>query len=319
MHRQTTKLASRFPRGKRFARKAERLGYATTYELHDRLLSNRTSRRRYAASSPQLDDLQQTALSALEADGCAVLSFSDLIGDRGLADAVLCRGDEFVVETDRGLEQAGDGDAQLHRRAGKEYVIRAHDREGEPLGLDDPWFRAAISDRLLGLANAYLRMWSKLSYVDFWYTVPQSESSERTASQLWHLDFDDRHLLKAFLYLSDVDAGAGPFEYVPGSQPRGRYGDIWRWTPLGTARVPEEEVSRRVPADEIRTFTAPRGTLILCNTSGLHRGGFATAKPRVLAAATFCSPASLAALSLRNYVVKDISAITSPAARFAVT
>ena len=54
-------------------------------------------------------------------------------------------------------------------------------------------------------------------------------------------------------------------------------------------------------ADAIKTFTAPRGTVILCNTSGLHRGGFSTAKPRVLATATYCSPASLRALSRRNY------------------
>jgi hypothetical protein len=58
-----------------------------------------------------------------------------------------------------------------------------------------------------------------------------------------------------------------------------------------------------VPGDAIRTFTAPRGTLIFCNTSGLHRGGFATSRPRVLATATYCSPASLAALSQRNYDV----------------
>ena len=51
----------------------------------------------------------------------------------------------------------------------------------------------------------------------------------------------------------------------------------------------------------MKTFTAPAGTLVLCNTSGFHRGGFATAKPRVLATATYCSPASLKSLTERNY------------------
>jgi hypothetical protein len=175
-----------------------------------------------------------------------------------------------------------------------------------------------VSDRLLGVANAYLRMWSKLSHVDFWYTVPQTAGTDRVASQLWHLDFDDRHLLKAFLYLVDVDEGTGPFEFVPGTQPGGRRGTFWRWTPQGAGRVSEEDVARRVPSAEIRTFTAPRGTLILCNTSGLHRGGFATERPRVLAAATYCSPASLAALSRRNYVPADPASLPSAAARFAV-
>jgi hypothetical protein len=138
-------------------------------------------------------------------------------------------------------------------------------------------------------------------YVDLWYTVPQSEDEERVASQTWHYDFDDKHLLKAFLYLDDVDEGAGPFEFVAGSQPGGRYHGVRPWQPMGYGRVPEEDVSREVPPDAIRTFTAPRGTLIFCNTSGLHRGGFATSHPRILATATYCSPASLAALSERSY------------------
>jgi hypothetical protein len=163
-------------------------------------------------------------------------------------------------------------------------------------------------------------MWAKLSYVDLWYTVPQAPGAERAASQLWHLDFDDKHLLKAFLYLNDVDEEAGPFEYVPGSQADGRYDSVWHWSPLRTGRIPDEQVRQTVPADGIKTFTAPRGTLILCNTSGLHRGGFSTAKPRVLATATYCSPASLHALSRRNFTPEqDALGTMSAAARFAVS
>jgi hypothetical protein len=154
---------------------------------------------------------------------------------------------------------------------------------------------------MLAVANAYLRMWAKLSYVDLWYTVPQPAEAERVASQLWHYDFDDRHLLKAFLYLDDVDKETGPFEYVAGSQPGGPHHAVRPWRPMGYGRVPEEVVQRSVPDEAIRTFAAPRGTIIFCNTSGLHRGGFATARARVLATATYCSPASLAALSQRNY------------------
>jgi hypothetical protein len=173
---------------------------------------------------------------------------------------------------------------------------------------------------MLDIANAYLQMWSKLSYVDLWYTVPQGQESERVASQLWHFDFDDKHLLKAFLYLEGVDTGTGPFEYVAGSQPGGPYHEVRPWKPMDYGRVPEEEVKAKVPDAAVRTFTAKRGTLIFCNTSGLHRGGFAKTKPRVLATATYCSPASLAALSERNYVLNpaDASAL-GPAARFAAS
>jgi len=188
------------------------------------------------------------------------------------------------------------------------------------LGADDAWLRACLSSRMLELANGYLRMWAKLTYVDLWYTVPQDEGSDRAASQLWHLDFDDKHLLKAFLYLNDVDADSGPFEYVSGSQPNGRYASVWHWSPRRTGRIPDEQVRSTVADDGVKTFTAPRGTLILCNTSGLHRGGFSTVKPRMLATATYCSPASLRALSRRNFTpAPDALATMSAAARFAVS
>jgi hypothetical protein len=143
-------------------------------------------------------------------------------------------------------------------------------------------------------------MWSKLEYVDVWYTPPAG-ADERRSSQRWHRDFNDRHLLKAFLYLVDVDEETGPFEYVPRSAPGGELDRLWPWRPLGENYPPDGEFAERVNGRAV-TFTAPKATVILCNTSGFHRGGFATAKARVLATWTWDSPASLKALSERNYV-----------------
>jgi hypothetical protein len=315
MHRLRPRLAAHAPsRLYHVARAIDRRGVIATYELHDRVLENRRSRRHHTASPPVLDDLQRHLVDELDREGNVVLPFTDLFGADDWA-AIEEQARQFVESTERGL---ADGGAELKVRAGKEFVIRAHSFEGVTLSLDDPWFRACVSRRLLDVADAYLRMWAKLSYVDLWYTAPQREGSDRSASQLWHLDFDDKHLLKAFLYLTDVDEGAGPFEYVAGSQAGGRYEDTWEWTPLGTKRISEEEVLGRIDPDAVRTFTAARGTLILCNTSGLHRGGFATTGPRVLATATYCSPASLASLSQRNYDVASIEGLDATA-RYAVS
>jgi len=316
VHRQRN-LSARLPAGRTrsIAARLERRGVAATYALHDRALANRSARRRFSAAAAPLDELQRNLLTELDANGFAVVPFADLVP---AAAPVEEQGAAFISRTEAAL--AGGPEAEeLRRRPGKEFVIRAHSFDGVVLGLDDAWFGTCLSSRMLDLANAYLRMWAKLSYVDLWYTVPQEEGSERSASQLWHLDFDDKHLLKAFLYLNDVDAAAGPFEYVPGSQARGRYDSIWHWSPMRSGRIPDEEVRRNVPADGVKTFTAPRGTLILCNTSGLHRGGFSTAKQRVLATATYCSPASLRALSRRNFSpAPEALAALRPAARFAV-
>lgn len=308
MHRQRTKLAKR---ATRVASAVERRGIVATYELHERLLGNRRARRRFATDAPELDELQRRLVEALDRDGYVTLPFTDLV-DEAAWERIEAQGAAFVAETERTLAEGGQGKV----RAGKEFVARLWSFEGTTLDASDAWFSVCASRRLLDVANAYLRLWAKLSYVDLWYTAEQPATDERVASQNWHIDFDDQHLLKAFVYLSDVSAESGPFEYVPGSQAGGRR-IVRPWVPMGYGRVTDDELSAHVGREEIATFTGSKGTLILCNTSGLHRGGFATAGPRVLATATYCSPASLKALSNRNY--ESALETTDPVVRFAVT
>jgi len=296
MHRTRTRFAARIHR---VATGLERRGVVATYELHDRLLANVASRRRFARARPALDETQQRILDRLHEDGYTTVPFSELVPDAGVWTELEADAARFVSETETGLarEQEG-GESALRRRPGKEFVVRKYSR-GVQLGLDDPWLRLGINPRLLDIANAYLQMWSKLEYVDVWYTPP-ADANERRSSQRWHRDFNDRHLLKAFLYLVDVDEQTGPFEYVPRSAPGGELDKLWPWRPLGENYPPEDELAERIDGRAV-TFTAPKGTIIFCNTSGFHRGGFASAKPRVLATLTWDSPASLKALSDRNY------------------
>jgi len=86
-------------------------------------------------------------------------------------------------------------------------------------------------------------------------------------------------------------------------------------------RVSDEEMAKHVPDGSVKTFTAPRGTMIFCNTSGLHRGGFVESKPRVLATVTYCSPASLASLTDRNYALPPGTSLSGldPVVRYALS
>ena len=311
MHRQRTKLVKRV---NRVASAVERRGIVATYQLHDRLLGNRSARKQFVSHARELDETQRGIVEALDREGYVTLPFTELC-DEDTWKGSEAQAAAFAAETERPIAEGGSGKV----RAGKEFVVRAHSFEGATLAAEDPWFAACASRRMLDVANAYLRLWAKLSYVDLWYTAQQPASDERVASQNWHVDFDDRHLLKAFVYLSDVGTDHGPFEYVPGSQPGGRHHDVRPWVPMGYGRVDDADVARSVPAEEIASFTGPKGTLILCNTSGLHRGGFATAGPRVLATATYCSPASLKSLSNRNFTSSLADSTTDPVVRYAVS
>jgi hypothetical protein len=315
VHRTRTKFAARV---NRLATGLERRGIVATYELHDRLLANRSSRRRFGSGPPQLDNVQRDVLERLRTEGYATLPFTELVPDPGVWQELEADGARFAAETEAGLTREREGaEAELRRRAGKEFLVRKYSWDVE-LGLDDPWLRLGTNPRLLDLANAYLGMWSKLEYVDVWYTAPAG-GDERRASQRWHRDFNDRHLLKAFLYLVDVDEETGPFEYVPRSAPGGELDRLWPWRPLGENYPPEDQFAESVNGRSV-TFTAPKGTIIFCNTSGFHRGGFARRKPRVLATLTWDSPASLKALSERNYVFRadDRVALTDQQ-RYALT
>jgi hypothetical protein len=315
MHRTRTKFAARVHR---VASGIERRGVVATYELHDRLLANRSSRRRYTQEAPPLDETQQGILERLRDEGYATLPFSDLVPDPAVWDELEQDAAGFIAETEAGLasEQEG-GESSLRRRAGKEFLVRKYSSDVQ-LGLDDPWLRLGINPRLLDIANAYLEMLSKFEYVDVWYTPPAG-ADERRSSQRWHRDFNDRHLLKAFLYLVDVNEENGPFEYVPRSAPGGELEAHWPWRPLGDNYPPENELAERI-GDRAVTFTAPKATLIFCDTSGFHRGGFASGKARVLATLTWDSPASLKALSERNYTyVQSNGAALTEAQRYALT
>jgi hypothetical protein len=320
MHRRRTQLARRLnrvlpDRVDPYAKALERRGIRATYTLHDRVLSNRRSRDRFAEAPPPLDDVQRRIVSDVDAQGYSLLTVEELFSESSPWPALETMRDRFVADTEADLAQGGE---RLRVREGKEFVVRLHSY-GVTLGLDDPWFGLCSSRRMLDIANAYLRMWSKLEYVDVWYSVPQKEGAARISSQLWHRDYNDKHLLKAFLYLVDVDEDMGPFQYIPGSQPGGKYANAWPWKPLGQNYPSEGQLEERIPASAVKTFVGQKGSILFCNTAGFHRGGFSTTAPRVLATATYSSPASLAALTERSYEyagsLTELDAVT----RFALT
>jgi hypothetical protein len=296
MHRKRTRFAARVHK---VASAIERRGVVATYELHDRLLANRSARRRYAHEPPLLDPVQTGIVEELREQGYAVVPLSELVPDPETWTELDAEATRFITETEGELAREREGgDSALRRRPGKEFVVRKYAYDVQ-LGLDDPWLRLGLNKRLLDISNTYLGMWTKLEYIDVWYT-PAADESERKSSQRWHRDFNDRHLLKAFLYLVDVDEETGPFEYVPRSAPGNELDHLWPWRPLGENYPPDDELAAKIEGKSV-SFVAPKGTVILCNTSGFHRGGFASGKPRTLATVTYSSPASLASLTERNY------------------
>lgn len=172
----------------------------------------------------------ERALDDFRRDGIAVAQFTDLFGEELWRDAI---GDitPFVAATDGRAAELG----RQERAKGKDEVIvrrfyTRHSGDGaHRYTLSDVWLRIAVSDTVLDIVNGYTGQPRKLTYVDNWYTVPYPNAKKRVASQRWHRDPDDGHIVKMFIYLSDVDEEAGPFEYVRDSAAGGRYGNLFPW------------------------------------------------------------------------------------------
>jgi hypothetical protein len=253
---------------------------------------NASSRRRFDARRPALSEAQAKVVDGLKRDGFARIGVAELLAGSGLWEVAEAAGREFTAgeRVRRGIETYR---SKIGRSAGKDYLVRLWDSKPS-LPPDDPWLRIGLAPALLDTVNAYLGLWSKLNYVDVWYTIPSPVEREAVASQRWHRDPEDQRLVKVFLYLSDVDAGAGPLEYVRGSHGLGPYAGLWPNPDPGTASYPAEgEVEARIPATDRIAGTGPAGTLIFCDTYGLHRGGLATESPRVLATWAYVTPASI--------------------------
>jgi hypothetical protein len=240
------------------------------------------------AATEGLTNVQRGALEALREDGIAVVAFDDLFDETLWRDAQ----DDiapFIRESEEASRDMGD---QPH---GKGEVIfrRFFDKGGDYLpefSLDSPWVRIAASDELLGIVNAYRDTSTRLFYLDNWFTPPYPGAEKRVASQRWHRDPEDEHVVKLFVYLSDVDEDAGPFEYVRSSTTGGRYGELWRWGQGDDWYPPADELEAAVADEDRMVMNGPAGTIVLCDTGGFHRGGFAKVRPRILSVATYLRP-----------------------------
>ena len=120
------------------------------------------------------------------------------------------------------------------------------------------------------VAEAYLDAKPVLDTVNMWWTTAYSSQPDRAAAQLYHFDMDHVRWLKFFIYLTDMTPEAGPHCFVAGSH---RSGTIpQRFLSQGYARLSDSDIAASFPARDVIEFTGQRGTIIVEDTRGLHKG-----------------------------------------------
>lgn len=225
----------------------------------------------YRLSRPSLTEVERSVVAALDRDGVAITSVGPL-GIDSAFEQVRRRSEELVASADRG---------EIDESAREKSFVDSLLGSRAALQLDGPFAQFALLPELRRIANTYFGMYTQLRFFNVWRNRVSDDAP--TASQLWHRDREDQLILKAFVYLRDVDDGAGPLRYARATHRKGRV----RQQPesfldAGVARSTDEHVSKVVPRHEWVTARGPAGTVVFADTRGLHCGGLSRDKERLL-------------------------------------
>jgi hypothetical protein len=147
--------------------------------------------------------------------------------------------------------------------------------------LDNPDVQSLLADQsILCLAQAYLGCRPLADVITMWWHTNFQKQPDAQAAQFFHFDMDRIKWLKVFIYLTDVGPENGPHSFVRGSH---RVGAIPPNLLLrGYKRLSDQEVHDSYGAGDCKEFSAPRGSIIVEDTRGLHKGAHVRGGPRLI-------------------------------------
>ena len=134
--------------------------------------------------------------------------------------------------------------------------------------------------RLLAVVTSYFGTIPVMSFVKVRTTFANDLPTADT--QFFHADFGSYRILKAFVYLNDVDLDGGPFCYIEGSHARKFEG----WDQQ--SRFSDDELRDVYGAGCVTACTAKAGDIYLAETTGFHRGLKPTRTDRAIVIVTYC-------------------------------
>lgn len=226
---------------------------------------------------PTLDLISQRVFLDLKKNGIAFVHIDELFPNQNIFQ-------KLSVYTEKLAK-----DASVKTK--KEFLQFYFD-DSPALDFGNPFIKLALEEKVLNIVNAYMGMFSKFYMFTLNKTTPVDPGAKETQSQRWHRDPEDKKMVKVFIYFNDVDESMGPFIYIKGSHFEGKYGNLFPPEPPRGSLPPAEEVKKLIPEQDIITCTAPAGTVIFCDTRGIHKGGYVIKNHRVMSTFYYSSRAS---------------------------
>jgi hypothetical protein len=229
--------------------------------------------RKYKLSKTEYKDIdivQSKILDELRHYGIAVVNFNELFSNDLFEEL-----SDWIQNNEINLKQVDK----------KKFLMSYYgtSNSDKPLDLKNPFFKLYLSRNLLQIVCCYLGYIPKLHEVYIEKTIPVGESLP-TFSQNWHRDPEEKKTLKVFLYLNDVTIESGPFTYILKSQPTAKsiYSKMFAQKLPHGSYPDSRSIELLTSSADHYVATAPKATLIFCDTAGLHKGGYATKNERIM-------------------------------------
>ena len=138
------------------------------------------------------------------------------------------------------------------------------------LASDPTLFAWGLSDHLLDLAECHIGLPARYLGLEVKRErIAPAAGHGHDIVRRWHLDHEDRRILKVIVYLSNVPTGGGPFGYIHQSHSDAILGSGHGRDPGG---VTDAKMRTVVPDDEWNQVTGPRLTAVHVDTGRVfHR------------------------------------------------
>ena len=136
-------------------------------------------------------------------------------------------------------------------------------------------FLWGLEQRVLNIVENYLGLPAAYQGVFFRRDIANEVAIK---SRLWHVDLEDKKVLKIIVYLNDVNEDGGPFQYIPQSLTSTVVQSL-KYHPR--RYITEEIMQQALSPSNWKSCTGLSGTVIFAGTAGIfHRGKIPVADDR---------------------------------------
>lgn len=163
--------------------------------------------------------------------------------------------------------------------------------EPDDLGRYPAFLKFATSSDLLSIVGNYLGCIPVLTHIEVIRSGPSHETQRNAklqASQLFHKDQMDSRMVRVTIHLEDVNAGNGPFTFLPASVSNEAGKKLHYGDKTQTYRISDEAMYSVVPREKLISATGEAGTVLFVDASNcFHYGSRVLEKDRFVTMLTF--------------------------------